>query len=80
MHNGFVNGVNGRTRDELLNATMFFDLDDARQARDLGPSTTYPALSPVAKLLVGSVRIILQSRGELSMHFPTHWKSMLVAD
>ncbi len=30
MQNGFVEGFNGRMRDELLNETLFFDLDDAR--------------------------------------------------
>jgi putative transposase len=30
MQNGFVDSFNGRMRDELLNETLFFDLDDAR--------------------------------------------------
>jgi transposase InsO family protein len=30
MQNGFVEAFNGRMRDELLNETLFFDLDDAR--------------------------------------------------
>jgi putative transposase len=30
MQNGFIQSVNGRMRDELLNETLFFDLDDAR--------------------------------------------------
>ncbi len=30
MQNGFVERFNGRMRDELLNETVFFDLDDAR--------------------------------------------------
>jgi len=30
MQNGFVESVNGRMRDELLNETLLFDLDDAR--------------------------------------------------
>jgi len=30
MQNGFVESFNGRMRDELLNETLFFDLDDAR--------------------------------------------------
>ena len=30
MQNGFVESFNGRMRDELLNDTLFFDLDDAR--------------------------------------------------
>jgi len=30
MQNGFVESFNGRVRDELLNETLFFDLDDAR--------------------------------------------------
>lgn len=30
MQNGFVESFNGRMRDELLNETLFFDLDDGR--------------------------------------------------
>lgn len=30
MQNGFVESFNGRMRDELLNKTLFFDLDEAR--------------------------------------------------
>lgn len=30
MQNGFVESFDGRTRDELLNKTLSFDLDDAR--------------------------------------------------
>ncbi len=30
MQNGFVENFNGRIRDELLNETLFFDLDNAR--------------------------------------------------
>lgn len=30
MQNGFVESFNGRMPDELLNETLFFDLDDAR--------------------------------------------------
>ena len=30
MQNGFCESFNGRMRDELLNETLFFDLDDAR--------------------------------------------------
>lgn len=30
MQNGFIESFNGRIRDELLNETLFFDLDDAR--------------------------------------------------
>ena len=30
MQNGFVESFNGRMRDELLNETVFFDLDHAR--------------------------------------------------
>ncbi|MGY3494938.1 transposase InsO family protein [Bradyrhizobium sp. USDA 4502] len=30
MQNGFVEGFNGQMRDELLNETLFFGLDDAR--------------------------------------------------
>jgi transposase InsO family protein len=32
MQNGFIESFNGRMRDELLNETLFFDLDDARAA------------------------------------------------
>jgi transposase InsO family protein len=32
MQNGFIESFNGRMRDELLNETLFFDLDQARQA------------------------------------------------
>src|SRR6202008_668161 len=30
MQNGYIESFNGRMRDELLNETLFFDLDDAR--------------------------------------------------
>jgi hypothetical protein len=30
IQNAFVESCNGRMRDELLNETLFFDLDDAR--------------------------------------------------
>lgn len=30
MQNGFVESFNGRMRDELLNGTLFFDLEDPR--------------------------------------------------
>ena len=30
IQNAFVESVNGRMRDEFLNETLFFDLDDAR--------------------------------------------------
>jgi putative transposase len=30
MQSGFIESFNGRMRDELLNETQFFDLDDAR--------------------------------------------------
>ena len=37
MQNAFVESFNGRMRDELLNETLFFDLDDARdQDRGVG--------------------------------------------
>lgn len=39
MQNDFIESFNGRTRDELLNETLFFDLDDAR-ARSLTGSLT----------------------------------------
>ena len=31
MQNGFVESFNGRMRDELLNESLFLDLDHARQ-------------------------------------------------
>jgi putative transposase len=31
MQNGYIESFNGRMRDELLNETLFFDLDQARQ-------------------------------------------------
>jgi putative transposase len=31
MQNGFIESFNGRMRDELLNETLFLDLDQARQ-------------------------------------------------
>ena len=31
MQNGFVESFNGKMRDELLNETLFFSLDHARQ-------------------------------------------------
>ena len=34
MQNGFVESFNGRMRDELLNETLFLDLDHARRAID----------------------------------------------
>jgi putative transposase len=39
MQNAFIESFNGRMRDELLNETLFFDLDDAR-ARSLTGSLT----------------------------------------
>ena len=32
MQNGYVESFNGRMRDELLNETLFFGLDQAREA------------------------------------------------
>ena len=32
MQNGFVESFNGRMRDELINETLFRDLDHARRA------------------------------------------------
>lgn len=32
MQNGYVESFNGKMRDELLNETLFFTLDQARQA------------------------------------------------
>jgi putative transposase len=31
MQNGYIESFNGRMRDELLNESLFFDLDQARQ-------------------------------------------------
>ena len=31
MQNGYIKSFNGRMRDKLLNETLFFDLDQARQ-------------------------------------------------
>jgi transposase InsO family protein len=31
MQNGFIESFNGRMRDELLNETLFLDLDHSRQ-------------------------------------------------
>jgi len=31
MQNGYIESFNGRMRDELLNETLFIDLDQARQ-------------------------------------------------
>jgi putative transposase len=40
MQNGFIESLNGRMRDELLNQTLFFDLDDARAKRSPTGSPT----------------------------------------
>jgi putative transposase len=32
MQNGYVESFNGKMRDELLNATLFFSLEQAREA------------------------------------------------
>mgnify|MGYP003337547931 CR=1 FL=1 len=32
MQNGYVESFNGKMRDELLNETLFFSLDQAREA------------------------------------------------
>ena len=34
MQNGICEAFNGRMRDELLNETVFYDLDHARAALD----------------------------------------------
>jgi putative transposase len=39
MQNGFIESFNGRMRDELLNETLFFDLDDARAKVAAWPQT-----------------------------------------
>jgi transposase InsO family protein len=56
MQNGFVESFNGRMRDELLNETLFFDLDQARSkittwARDYNlhrPHSSLGYLTPAA--------------------------------
>jgi putative transposase len=35
MQNGYIESFNGRMRDELLNESLFFDLDQARQIIDI---------------------------------------------
>jgi transposase InsO family protein len=56
MQNGFIESFNGRMRDELLNETLFFNLDQARSkitawARDYNlhrPHSSLAYLTPVA--------------------------------
>lgn len=56
MQNGFIESFNGRMRDELLNETLFFDLDQARRkiaawAADYNlqrPHSSLGYLTPVA--------------------------------
>ena len=56
MQNGFVESFNGRMRDELLNETLFFDLDDARTKitawitdyNDERPHSAFGYLTPAA--------------------------------
>jgi transposase InsO family protein len=48
MQNGFVESFNGRMRDELLNETLFRDLDHARRAigawvDDYNPASQHPS-------------------------------------
>ena len=42
MQNGYIESFNGRMRDELLNESLFLDLDQARQRSLLGSPTTTP--------------------------------------
>ncbi|CAM5771863.1 hypothetical protein LMIY3S_03651 [Labrys miyagiensis] len=46
MQNGFVESFNGRMRDELLNETLFFDLDHAEPSALGLPTTISSALIP----------------------------------
>lgn len=46
MQNGFIESFNGRMRDELLNETLFFDLDDARaKIANWVPTTIFGSLT-----------------------------------
>jgi putative transposase len=42
MQNGYIESFNGRMRDELLNESLFIDLDQARQLIAPGSPTTTP--------------------------------------
>jgi hypothetical protein len=39
MQNGYIESFNGRMRDELLNESLFLDLDQARKSSPLGLPT-----------------------------------------
>jgi hypothetical protein len=49
MQNGYVEGLNGRMRDELLNESLFFGLDHARSAI-AGWATDYNHFRPHSSL------------------------------
>ena len=40
MQNGYIESFNGRMRDELLNESLFLDLDQARQIIAVWIATT----------------------------------------
>lgn len=46
MQNGYVESFNGRMRDELLNESLFFGLDQARSAIAGGRTSTPPGHIP----------------------------------
>ena len=51
MQNGYIESFNGRMRDELLNESLFFDLDQARQAhRCLGRRLQHGETAFVARI------------------------------
>ena len=49
MQNGYIESFNGRMRDELLNETLFIDLDQARQLIDAW-ATDYNTARPHSSL------------------------------
>jgi len=42
MQNGYIESFNGRMRDELLNESLFVDLDQARQLINDRPPSSGP--------------------------------------
>jgi hypothetical protein len=50
MQNGFIKGFNARMRDELLNETLFFDLDKPRANTLTGLLTAISAASLVGEV------------------------------
>jgi transposase InsO family protein len=64
MHNAFVESFSGRMRDELLNETLFFDLDDACAkvaARVAAFITAKPAREAFAHNPKAAIRAVIQS-------------------